>query len=170
MHFHPLFQEKPMLTPAPVCWKRRLLLLALVGIVSLTALTTAEAALRRHYYTGWTYYPAQTYYYSYYYYQPQVNYTGYKYHYCVYNTVQPNYVYYYNPYLQQYWGRYDLEAKGYSLLAAADRKERLKDIPESAFPKPAAMPPIPESKDGELMLPPDPATLPGTKDPKDAPK
>ncbi len=36
----------------------------------------------------------------------------------------------------------------YSLLEDKDRKKELKDIPESAFPKPAKMPAVPESSDG----------------------
>ena len=50
-----------------------------------------------------------------------------------------------------YWVRYDTEAKGYSLLAEADRKEKIEDIKETAFPKPAAMPNIPESADKVVM-------------------
>jgi hypothetical protein len=78
-------------------------------------------------------------------------------------------VYYYNPVSQQYWGRFEFgedgKAKGYSLLAEKDRKEKLADIPESAFPKPAAMPAIPGTTDGEKMLPP-PTDLPLTDLPK----
>ena len=40
----------------------------------------------------------------------------------------------------------------FSLLAEKDRKEKLKDIPEAAFPKPGKMPPIPDSADGAAML------------------
>lgn len=127
------------------------------------------ARYARHYYSGWSYYPSRTYYYSYYYYQPQVNYNGYAHHYCVYYPTQPNYVYYYNPVRKVYWGRYDVKAKGYSLLAEKDRKADLKDIPESAFPEAGEMPPIPESTDGEKMLPIDTTKLPSVKDPGDAP-
>lgn len=114
---------------------------------------TGEAqAGYRQYYTTWSYQPSASYYYTTYYYKPQVSYSGYQYHYCIYYPSQPRYVYYYNPYSQQYWGRYDLEGKEgqvYSLLADKDRKKELKDIPESAFPKPAKMPAVPESSDGE---------------------
>jgi hypothetical protein len=73
-------------------------------------------------------------------------------------------VYYYNPYKRVYWGRYDLESKGYSLLEEKDRKEKLADIEESAFPKPGPMPPDPESTDGsKIPAPPAPpaAAQPG---------
>ena len=44
----------------------------------------------------------------------------------------------------------------YSLLAPNDRKGSLEQIPESAFPEPSAMPPIPESNDEAVMeMPPD---------------
>jgi hypothetical protein len=106
----------------------------------------------RQYYGGWTYYPQRSYYYSYYYYKPYPSYTGYNYHYSIYYPSTPRYVYYYNPHRNVYWGRYDLEAKGddrYSLLEEKDRKANLKDIPESAFPQPGAMPRIPEAKDDD---------------------
>jgi len=72
---------------------------------------------------------------------------------------QPRYYYYYNPVSRQYWGRYDLEEKGYSMLDEKDRKEELKDIPEKAFPKPAKMPAIPEVKD-EVTIEVPPSDLP----------
>ena len=116
----------------------------------------AQAAYRQ-YYSAWTYYPARSYYYRSYYYKPYADYSGYKYHYCVYYPTQPRYVYFYNPHARAYWGRYDCQGKPgqqYSLLAEKDRKEKLADIPESAFPAPAAMPAIPESEDGATIEPP----------------
>ena len=101
----------------------------------------------RQYYSSWRYYPSRTYYYRSYYYKPYVSYTGYRHHYGVYYPSYPNYVYYYNPYKQVYWGRYDLEAKGYSMLADEDKKQKLEDIPDSAFPPPGEMPVIPEAED-----------------------
>jgi hypothetical protein len=142
------------------------LLLAATG---LTGAVAANTLAGRHYYGGWNYYPARTYYYSHYYYKPYASYAGYRHHYCVYYHSSPRYVYYYNPVSRVYWGRYDLKEKGYSMLAEKDRKEDLKAIPESAFPKPGEMPPIPESEDGEKMLPIDPATLPAAEAPKDVP-
>lgn len=123
----------------------------------------------RHYYGGWNYHPKRTYYYSHYYYKPQPNYSGYKHHYCIYYPSQPRYVYYYNPVARHYWGRYDLKEKGYSLLAEKDRKEELTAIPDQAFPKPSAMPAIPESTDGEKMIPIDPDKLPSSTEPSDIP-
>lgn len=122
--------------------------LVLTGIVAGALGSGAHAEfLRRQYYGGWNYYPQRTYYYTYYYYKPYDAYDGYTYHYCIYYPSTPRYVYYYNPHTQVYWGRYDMDAKGYSLLEQKDRKKELKDIPESAFPKPGKMPVIPEAKD-----------------------
>ena len=52
------------------------------------------------------------------------------------------------------------------MLAEKDRKANLKEIPDAAFPKPAEMPAIPESADGEKMLPP---PTPPAEEPKDLP-
>jgi hypothetical protein len=131
---------------------------ALTLVLGLTATTSVFANYYRQYYTPvWTYSPAYTYYYTTYYYQVAVAQPTYYYHYCIYYPAQPTYIYYYNPYTQVYWGRYKIgskDNKGYSILAEKDRKKELKDIPESAFPEPGPMPKIPESKDGEAMLPP----------------
>jgi len=124
----------------------------------------ANVYVRQYYDTGWTY--NSTYYYSHYYYRSTVSVQTYSYHYVVYYPSYPRYYYYYNPYSGVYWGRYEVDdngkGKGYSLLAGKDRKQKLKDIPESAFPKPGEMPKVPESADGEKMLPP-PATPPKEK-------
>jgi hypothetical protein len=111
----------------------------------------AGAAFRRSYYGGWNYHGQRGYHYCHCYYKPYSSYASYRYHYCVYYPKRPSYVYYYNPYSGQYWGRYDLEAQGYSLLAEQDRKSTLASIPESAFPEPGDMPAIPESEDGEQL-------------------
>ncbi len=148
---------------------RCITIVMLVVSTSLSGIVSASYLAGRHYYGGWNYYPSRTYYYSNYYYKPQPTYDGYKHHYCVYYTTQPRYVYYYNPVRRVYWGRYDLQEKGYSMLAEKDRKEELKSIPEEAFPKPGDMPPIPDSEDGEKMLPIDPQTLPSSEAPKDVP-
>jgi hypothetical protein len=117
----------------------------------------------RQYYTSWSYYSTTRYYYRTYYYYPTPVSTTYSYHYTIYYPSQPRYVYYYNPVSHQYWGRFEFgedgKPKGYSLLAEKDRKEKLADIPESAFPKPAAMPAIPGATDGEKMEAP-PSDLP----------
>src|SRR5262249_43131505 len=115
------------------------------------------------------YYSTTRYYYRTYYYYPTPVATTYSYHYAIYYPSQPRYVYYYNPVSQQYWGRFEFDAngkaKGYSLLAEKDRKGKLSDIPESAFPKPAEMPAIPGTTDGEKMAQP-PYDLPKDDLPK----
>ncbi len=137
--------------------RRGLLLAAVVAIAASPWFSSpAQAQYGRQYYSSWSYYPERTYYYQYYSYKPYASYSGYSYHYCIYYPKYPRYVYYYNPYKRVYWGRYDCEEKGYSLLAEKDRKPNLKDIAEEAFPKPAKMPPIPDSTDGETITPPGP--------------
>src|SRR6476619_4189885 len=127
----------------------RRIVLAVAAASALAALPGDAAAggYYRQYYTSWSYYSTTTYYYRTYYYYPTPAATTYSYHYCVYYPSQPRYGYYYNPVSHQYWGRFEFGAdgkpKGYSLLAEKDRKGKLADIPESAFPKPAAMPAIP---------------------------
>ena len=148
----------------------RSLLLAILSIACCVSVASAYDGYGRHYYGGWNYQPKRTYYYSNYYYKPQASYSGYKHHYCIYYPSQPRYVYYYNPVSRHYWGRYDLKEKGYSLLAEKDRKEDLKSIPEESFPKPSTMPAIPDSTDGEKMLPIDPEKLPDSAEPNDIPK
>lgn len=144
--------------------RRTLLLSAVLGACALmSAPEDAEAGYGyggRQYYTSWSYYPSRSYYYSTYYYKPAVSYTTYSYHYCVHYPSRPQYVYYYNPVKQVYWGRYDVEKKGYSLLKPEDRKKNLEDIPEKAFPEPGKMPPVPEAEDDATVEPIDPATLP----------
>jgi hypothetical protein len=136
---------------------------SLLGLVAAVLLSCSATRVEAYggYYSGYTYYPSRSYYASYYYYKPYQSYPSYNYHYCVYYPSTPNYVYYYNPYQRSYWGRYDLQAKGYSLLEPKDRKEKLADIPESAFPKPGAMPADPESTDGSTIpTPPTPPAAP----------
>jgi hypothetical protein len=143
----------------------RRIVLVLVAGAALSALPgDAQAGgYYRQYYTSWSYYSTTRYYYRTYYYYPTPVATSYSYHYAIYYPSQPRYVYYYNPVSHQYWGRFEFgedgKPKGYSLLAEKDRKEKLADIPESAFPKPAAMPAIPGASDGEKMEPP-PSDLP----------
>ncbi|WP_417749284.1 hypothetical protein [Rosistilla oblonga] len=128
-----------------------------IGMLSQFAIHDAEARYGgRQYYSSWSYQPARSYHYTRYYYKPVTTATSYSYHYCISYPSQPRYVYYYNPVSRQYWGRYDLdgtEGAQYSLLAEKDRKKNLEDIPESAFPAPAAMPQIPGSKDGVAIEP-----------------
>lgn len=124
------------------------------AILAGTIFTATESQAYRQYYSSWSYHPTHSYYYNTYYYKPYTTYTSYNYHYCVYYPSRPRYVYYYNPHRGYYWGRYDLEGKDgqhYSLLKEEDRKAKLADIPESAFPGPAAMPTIPDAEDGEAV-------------------
>ena len=140
--------------------------IAAAMVVAVVAFTNVSEANHRQYYSNWTYQPANTYYYSTYYYQPYQNYNGYNYHYCIHYPSQPRYVYYYNPHRNVYWGRFDLEGKDgnvYSILKEEDRKEKLADIPEDKFPKPAAMPVIPDSTDNVKIEPIPLNTIP-TKD------
>lgn len=133
--------------------------LAFAGLLvaAFVACSASEAQAYGGYYSGYTYYPSRSYYASYYYYRPYRTYPSYNYHYCVYYPQYPRYVYYYNPYRRVYWGRYDLDQKGYSLLQEKDRKGTLAEIPESAFPKPGAMPADPDSTDGSTIpVPPKP--------------
>jgi hypothetical protein len=94
----------------------------------------AEAGYQ-HYYSSWHRSP-YAYSYRYYYYQPNA------YDYVIYYPKQPRYLYYYNPVGKTYWGRFDLKTKGYALLAEADRKGALKDIPEEKFPEAGPLPTV----------------------------
>jgi len=130
---------------------------ALAGTILAAMLSVAPQSAEAGYYSSYSYYPSRGYYYSYYYYKPYPTYPSYHYHYAIYYPHQPRYVYYYNPYRKVYWGRYDLEGKGYCLLSEEHRKATLKDIPESAFPPPGEMPAVPESTDGsKIEVPPAP--------------
>jgi hypothetical protein len=129
----------------------------------------ANLGVRQYYDSAYTYSPTYSYYYVRYYYKPTVTYATYDYHYCIYYPSYPSYVYYYNPSTQVYWGRYKLGSKGaerYSILTEKDRKKELKDIPETAFPAPAAMPSIPGANDKVAMDPP-PENVPKDAKPSD---
>ena len=140
---------------------------ALVAVLLVTA-TTSQAGHygRRQYYSGWS--SGYGYHYRTYYYQPYVSYPSYNYHYVVYYPSQP-YYYYYNPVRRVYWGRVPVDNDGkaaYSLLAEKDRKGKLSEIKEEAFPKPGAMPGVPDAKDDVKIAVP-PRDLPtGEKPPK----
>jgi hypothetical protein len=157
-------------------WRALFILLILAGCVASDALVVlARPSRGRQYYSSWRHYKDRGYYYRSY------NYTenadddddSYQYQYVIYYPSRPRYFYYYNPRSRKYWGRYDREAKGndcYSILAEKDRSAELKEIEESAFPKPAAMPVIPGAKDGVRMEQP-PKDLPDDEKglPKDVP-
>jgi hypothetical protein len=130
-----------------------------LGAVGSAGTSQANALAGRQYYSGWVKHTQRAYYYRTYYYKPTVDYVGYRHHYVVYYPQRSQHLYFYNPYKRVYWGRCPTQTDGkgvYSLLAEKDRKATVEEIPESAFPKPAEMPAIPEAKDGEKMdLPPD---------------
>jgi len=149
-----------------------LLKLTLAGVVTIAGMVVLAEPVdaqtfRRQYYSNWTYQPARQYHYRRYFYTPSVQLRTYQYHYVINYPRQPRYAYYYNPRRQVYWGRFEMDEKGkpvgYSLLKPADRKGSLKDIPESAFPEPGDMPPIPDSEDGVAIEPP-PRDLPTPND------
>lgn len=149
---------------------RRIFALQLLLGVSFVALSADQAEayqFRRQYYSSWSYRPTTHYHYCRYYYTPTVTHHTHSYHYVIYYPSRPRYRYYYNPVRKVYWGRFEVDEKGkavgYSMLAKADRKSSLDDIPEEAFPKATEMPPIPESKDGEKMLVP-PLEAPETEE------
>ena len=154
------------------------------GVMTFSVLTEDSASASpyqyRQYYSSWSYQPQRSYHYCRYFYKPTTSYSGYQYHYAIRYTrsysTQPRYsryVYFYNPHRRVYWGRFDLEGKPgeqYSLLKNEDRKEKLEDIPESAFPKPGKMPVIPDSEDKVQIKPIDPNTLPKGEGGGDLPK
>jgi hypothetical protein len=152
---------------------KKFLLVALFGMTGMAGVIAtsenADAGFYSQRYGGWSYYNTGNYYYRPYYYKPSPTYTGYRYHYCIHYTSQPRYVYYYNRYNGTYWGRYDLEKGGYSMLEEKDRKADLKDIPESAFPEPGEMPTIPESEGDEKILKIEKDDLPSATAPEDVP-
>ena len=144
---------------------KRIRALSVLAVLVFTVPAGASYGPRQYYDTTWAYSQNYGYYYTTYYFQTTVIQTSYSYHYCIYYPTQPHYIYYYNPSSQVYWGRYEIGSKGdkrYSLLAEKDRKKDLKDIPESAFPKPAKMPTIPGAKDGVAIEPP-PENVPKDK-------
>jgi hypothetical protein len=127
-----------------------------VFLFAIAVVRPSAAATPRQWYNDWTYYPQFGYYYSSYYYLPSAVEKSYRHYFCLFFPAHPRYVYYFDPQTRVYLGRLDIKGETghqYSALAPQDRKEKLKDIPEGAFPKPGGMPTIPESKDGTLMEP-----------------
>jgi hypothetical protein len=112
----------------------------------------AEKELPRQFFSDWC--REGLYYFRCCYYQSVAG-GPYKSHRVIYYPSRPRYAYYFDPYKSRYWGRYDLEARGYALLREEERKEKLGDIPETAFPTPREMPPVPEATDNvKLVAPP----------------
>ena len=120
---------------------------------------TGNSYSHRQYYGGWNNHSTKTYHYRTYYYKPTPTYVGYKHNYTIYYPSRPNHYYYYSPYTQKYWGRCPTKYEGeayYSMLADADRKPTVEQIPEKAFPAPGKLPSVPEATDDvKLDLPPD---------------
>jgi hypothetical protein len=135
------------------------IVMCLLGTASLPAREDAP----RQYYSNWRKHGEKPYYYRWYYFKPAASDKEYQYHYGIYYPSRGKRVYLYNPQAKKFWGFYDMEAKGYSLLPPEKRRERIDDIPAEAFPKPGKMPPLPDSKDGTAMLPP-PDDLPKVED------
>ena len=138
------------------------LAVALCGLMP----AAANAQGRQYYDNSYSYNEINNYYYCQYHYQTAP--ATYSYHYVIYYPAHPRYVYYYNPHRRYYWGRYEIDengkGKGYSMLEEKDRKEKLTDIPEKAFPKAGDMPPVPEGADAkEKMTPPPINNLPKDK-------
>lgn len=157
--------------------RRNLWLVRLAAVVlAIVVVRPCIAASPRQWYNEWTYYPQFGYYYSSYYYLSSAVDKDYHHYFCLYYPAHPQYVYYFDPQTHLYLARLDVKGEPghqYAALAPKDRKEKLKDIPEEAFPKPGAMPPIPESRDGTPMEPvkvlPKPAgkqAVPSTASPK----
>jgi len=110
----------------------------------------------RQYYSSWAKHPTREYHYRRLYYKPTPSYVGYKHHYIVTYPQKSTQCYFYNPYKKTYWGRCDIQHDGkYSLLAEADRRTTLADIPESAFPPPGDPPLLPDTDGLRMDLPPD---------------
>jgi hypothetical protein len=141
---------------------RLVMALAVVLLLGLAA-TAADSQSPRQYYGPIHKHASAGYSYRAYYYKPTPTYAGYKHHYALYFPTRPKHIYFFNPYSKLFWGRCPVNTAGkpqYSLLAEKDRKGKLDDIPEAAFPEPGPVPPIPESDDNaSLELPPD--DLPG---------
>lgn len=135
----------------------------LVAVAAALASPSEALAQRQYYDNSWYYNEVNSYHYCKYYYYPTATSTTYSYHYVIYYPSTPTYYYYYNPGRRYYWGRFEVDekgkAKGYSLLEEKDRKGKLTDIDEKAFPKPGEMPSIPESADNVKMEKP-PVDLP----------
>jgi hypothetical protein len=125
------------------------------GLVA--ALAMGATARGQEYYSGYKDSPARGYRYSYYYFKIA---GGFRYHYCT-NSPGSPYVYYYDPQTQLFWGRYDLNAKGFSLLAPNDRKGNIRAIDPAAFPAPGPAMNNPATGD-PLSTPPTPPSGPLT--------
>ena len=147
--------------------KRLMLASFCISVLSITAARAGDHGPRQ-FYSGWQHHQQGNFHHRNFYYKPTPDFHGFKHHHVIRPKHDPKHLYFYNPYKAQFWGRCPADYGDkpvYSLLAPKDRKATLAEIPEAAFPKAGALPPIPESTDGELIdLPPDdspePTTLP----------
>jgi hypothetical protein len=136
-------------------------LLALAGAVALLAavgVMFARSGYGRQYYGGWQQ-SGKGYYFSIHHYRPDPGSLTFRTNYAIYYPQTPRYIYFYNPLKGTYWGRFDVQTKGYSLLAEKDRAGLLKDIPENAFPTEGPLPSVPDAKDKLTLA--EPPDLPG---------
>lgn len=112
--------------------------LSCLGLCLLNAGSSSAAQKGKQSYSKWGYHSKYKYHYR------QYNYKPGHHHYAIYRPSYGKRLYYYNPVKKTYWGYYDVESRGYSLLPEKWRLESLSDIPAEAFPKPAReMPTIP---------------------------
>ncbi len=117
----------------------------------------------RQHYGPWSFYPDRKYYWCRYYFSLQQGARTYQYHYCIYYPSRSQYIFYYDPAGRVYWGRFDREAKGFSMLQPAERNASLNQIAAGAYAPAGAMPAIPGSR-GEAAIeqpPAPPQRMPG---------
>jgi hypothetical protein len=141
----------------------RVVKLSVLVSVLAAAPLSVHAEPPRQYYSDWRKHAEKPYFYRWYYFKPSATDREYHYHYGIYYPSRGKRVYLYNPETKRFWGYYDMEVKGYSLLPTEMRRQRIDDIPAESFPKPGKMPPIPGAEDGAAMLEP-PNDLPKLDD------
>lgn len=125
----------------------------LVFLLAAAAAVPSDAGLRRQFYTPWRNIRGGDYQYSVYYYKVSPDSSGYRHHYAIFYPQRPDYIYYWDPFEQEYWGRAVRYAKGtgaFSALPVEERASRLTDIEE--FPEPGPLPKIPEAEDDARMI------------------
>ena len=82
----------------------------------------------RQFYSSWKEAPDRGYYYRRYYFKRNQDDREYASHYVIFDPNRPNFLYYFNPKTQAFWGRYPLKREGaprYSVLPKDKRKPRL---------------------------------------------
>lgn len=141
---------------------RNLLVVAVATVGLLPALAKADEP--RQVYGKWK--EGNHYFYRTYNFKPTPT-SDYQQHIVICYKTDRRYYYFYNPESKKFWGRCEVvqpECPTYAMLAEEDRKGNLKDIPDSAFPKPTTPPTLGEVaglekigavRDERLQLPPD---------------